>query len=269
MSCSRDIEIEQAQRDANACARNERGVYCSSALALFSLGGIRHDDIVGNCSQTEVVITSNSCPLACQTLLEDFRRQLGCCINVYINGSFSYDNVVDYRLWNLCDVPLPAENCDNSPTINRPVDVQACTYEEFLNKQFSQNICLPQQGKPYINAIVSTSRCNRSTYLYYLAKLFVDICSVDTNKHPCGAKSGNLKNIIDASIIDDINSNCATSYQSNATCTLNCSNSIGNAKNVYGCCLNTVWLNSSISSESLLIPGLSYNVRKLGWCLIC
>ena len=144
LSCSRDIEIEQAQRDANACARNERGVYCSSALALFSLGGIRHNDIVGNCSQTEVVITFNSCPLACRTLLEDFRRQLGCCINAYINGSSSYNNIVDYRLWNLCDVPLPAENCDNSPTINRPVDVQACTYEEFFNKQFSQNICLPQ-----------------------------------------------------------------------------------------------------------------------------
>ena len=147
--------IEQAQRDENVCARNERGQYCLSALSLFEL---RRDDIIGNCF---IFDTSSACPTACRTQLEHFRSNLGCCINAFINSSLNsgYCKIVDYRLWNLCNVPLPAEACDNGPTINLPVNVQECTEEEYFTKRYTQNICLPQHGQPYINAIVLNSRC--------------------------------------------------------------------------------------------------------------
>jgi hypothetical protein len=153
-----DRGIEQAQIDANACARNECGQYYSSALTMFELGpgAVGRSDIIRNCSR---VLTSNSCPLACHTQLENFRSTLGCCFNAYVNGSIDYCTIVDYRLWNLFNVPLPTEGCDSGPTIS-PVNVRNCTEEEYFNKQYTQNICLPQRGQPYINAIVLSSRCN-------------------------------------------------------------------------------------------------------------
>jgi hypothetical protein len=134
--CGRDRGIEQAQIDANGCARNERGQYCISALLLFELDAVGRDDIIGNCSR---VVTSNSCPTACRTQLEDLRRNLGCCFNAFVNGSmdsFDYRTIVDYRLWNLCNVPLPPEGCDNGPTVNRPVSVEVCTEEDYFNKRY-------------------------------------------------------------------------------------------------------------------------------------
>ena len=252
LSCNRGRGIEEAQRDANACARNEGGQYCSSALAQFELGGIRRNDIKGNCSG---VLSTNSCPLACCTLLEDFSRRLGCCINAYINDSMdssnyiynSYRAVVDYRLWNSCNVRLPADGCDNGPTVNRPVNVRECTDEDFFNKQFTQNFCLPERGQPYINVIVLNSRCNQS--YFSSTEYLMDFCSIDANGSPCGLTES------DYNLIDDINSDCANS---DVSCTLNCSDSISDAKNAYGCCLNSVWFNTSTSAP----PALSYSVWK-------
>jgi hypothetical protein len=246
LRCGRDRGIKQAQIDANACARNERGQYCSSALSLFELGGVRRSDIIRNCSG---VLTSNSCPTACRTQLENFRSTLGCCFNAYVNGSLtrrtSYRTILDYRLWNLCNVPLPTESCGNGPIVNRPANVRECTEEEYFNQQYIQNFCLPQRGQSYINAIVLSSRCNQS--FHSLAELLVDVCSEDADGSPCG--------FIMSDIINDLNSDCATS---NVGCTSNCSDSINDAKDMYDCCLNSVWFNTSTDSP----PGLSYSVWK-------
>ena len=243
--CGRDRGIQQAQIDANACARNERGQYCLSALSLFDL---RRNDIIGNCS---IIDTSSACPTACRTQLEQFSSSLGCCINAYVNSSINsdYRRIVDYRLWNLCDVPLPPEGCDNTPIINLPVNVQECTEEEYFIKRFTQNICLPQRGQRYINAIVQNSRCNQSSFLS-IAELLVNLCSVDANGSPCG-----LTELSDTIGIGDLNSDCATS---NVSCTLKCTKRINNARDMYGCCLNSIWFNGSTPSP----PGLSYNVWK-------
>jgi hypothetical protein len=160
--------------------------------------------------------------------------------------SFDYRTIVDYRLWNLCNVPLPPEGCDNGPTVNHPVSVEVCTEEDYFNKEYIQNICLPQRGQPYINAIVLSSRCNQSSFPS-MAELLVNFCSVDANGSPCGFTRWDT--------IDDLNSDCATS---NVSCTLNCSNSINDVKDMYGCCLNSVWFNTSTDSPA----GLSYGVWK-------
>ena len=100
--------IEAAQKDANACAKGEGGQFCGSLLELYR---IRTNYIEGNCSR---VLTQNSCPPICRSLLEDFRSTLGCCINAYANGTGFYygPSSINYRVWNLCNVPLllqPAE----------------------------------------------------------------------------------------------------------------------------------------------------------------
>ena len=231
---------------------NECGEYCYYALLQFELGELGHtNDIKGNYSR--VVSSGNSCPTACRTQLEHFRNNLGCCINAYINSSMNsdYRTIFDYRLWNLCNVPLPSEGCDNGPIINRPANVQKCTAEEFYNQQYIQNFCLPQRGQPYINAIVLSSRCNEPSFLS-MAKTVVDFCSVDANGYPCGLTLSDM--------IDDLNSDCATS---NVSCTLNCSDSISDARDMYGCCLNSIWFNISTAYYNTASPpGLSYSVWK-------
>ena len=139
------------ERNPNACARNEDGQYCQSAFALFDLNGIGQNYIEGNCSGA---LASNSCPLGCRTILEDFRNRLGCCINLYVNGSGELltSVSVDYRLWNLCNVPLVPTDCGNGPIIDSPDIVRYCSEKEYFNKQYTQNIC-SERGRPYINVI--------------------------------------------------------------------------------------------------------------------
>ena len=160
--CGR-IRIEEATRLANECVINEHGRHCSSALTLFNVNNIGLMNIEGNCSG---VIASRTCSTGCHTLLEDFRSRLGCCINTLVNNTrlvSSRAASVDYRVWNLCNVPLPAADCGNRPvTVNPPDSVQQCTDEQYFNIKYTKNLCLPERGQPYVNTIVFDSRCNQS-----------------------------------------------------------------------------------------------------------
>ena len=82
--------IEEALMDANFCAKSESGQFCGS---LWERYRIKSNYIGGNCSR---VLATNSCPLNCHTLLEDFRSTLGCCINAYVNGTGLYPPAPPY-----------------------------------------------------------------------------------------------------------------------------------------------------------------------------
>lgn len=238
--------VEQGRKLANDCAKNERGEYCGSAFVLFNVNNTRLTNIEGNCSG---VIVSESCPTACRTLLEDFSSRLGCCINTHINDSRRSSASVDHRVWNLCDVPLPAADCGNTPTINPPPDnVQQCTNEEYFNKIFSQNLCLPERGQPYVDAIVLDSRCNQTLFLSadYVTNY---LCSMDDNGTICVVRT--TDSLAELYSLDSI---CATS---NVSCTSDCREGITRAKNLNGCCLNL--LNLSSYTPSL---AQSYGVWK-------
>ena len=80
LSCNLST-IEEAQRQLN----DENGQFCGSLWERYRL---RSNYIRGNCSR---VLTTNSCPSNCHSLLEDFRSTLGCCIiNAYVNGTGLY-----------------------------------------------------------------------------------------------------------------------------------------------------------------------------------
>ena len=245
LTCGR-TRIEDAVRDANGCAINEHGQYCSSALTLFDVNNIRRMNIEGNCSG---VVTSGTCSIACRSLLEDFRSRLGCCINTLVNNTRSSVSAsVDYRVWNLCNVPLPAADCGNHPvTVNPPDSVQECTDEQYLNMKY-QNLCSPEHGQPYVDAIVLDSRCNQT--LFVSAEYVTNLCSMDDSGRVCGLTFSSLDpDIID---LDTLNSACATS---NVSCTSNCRDGISNATALRGCCIN--WVNFSTSSTP---QALSYGV---------
>ena len=221
--------IEAAQKDANACAKGEGGQFCGSLLELYR---IRTNYIEGNCSR---VLTQNSCPPICRSLLEDFRSTLGCCINAYVNGTGFYygPSSINYRVWNLCNVPLPPAACRNGPTINPPDNIQNCTNEDLFNNYYAENLYLPERYQPYINVFkkLGTSICGS------IPSAVEDGCSVDANGVPCGTLY--FRSVEDLVSLDSV---CSTS---NISCTSNCRDGITAAKYHNGCCLRSFWFNLS------------------------
>jgi hypothetical protein len=238
--------IEQAQKVANACARDENGQFCGSLWDRYRL---RANYIEGNCSR---VLTTNSCPSNCRSLLEDFRSTHSCCINAYVNGTGLYSGAtsLNYRVWNLCNVPLPPAACGNGPTINPPGNVQSCTNEEVLNKYYVENVCLPERRQAYIDVLIrlGTNICGDTIYT---PSYIEDACSADTNGVSCGTLF--LQFLEDSIMIDGLNSACITS---NVSCTSNCRDGIIAAKNRNGCCLRSIWFNL------IIVPALSPSVLR-------
>jgi hypothetical protein len=160
---------------------------------------------------------------------------------------------VDYRVWNLCNVPLPAANCGNNPvTVNPPDNVQQCTDEQYFNMKYTRNFCLPERGQPYIDAVVLDSRCNQSSNAaFHLAEIKTNLCTMDNTGTVCGLTFSTVDQDLN---LETLNSDCATS---NVSCTSNCRDGLNLAKTLRGCCIN--WVNISADRPH----ALSYSVWKL------
>ena len=239
LSCGEGSE-EYHRREANGCARNEKGKFCFSALALFDLGGIGQRNIEGNCSR---VLQSNSCPSTCRTSLETFKSELGCCINTVVNGTEyrSGSAAVDYRVWQLCGVSLPAADCGNALDVNPPANVDNCSSLEHFKRRYTENLCLQSRGQPYVNAALKGG-CD--VYVEG-AKFTVSLCSMNADNYPCGLDDG-------AVTVDSV---CAGS---NVTCRSACRDHLRNATINYGCCVN--FHNTTVFGPRPL--SLSYDVWR-------
>ena len=217
LSCGKGSEAEH-RRIANGCARNEKGRFCFSAFILFDLEGIGQSNVEGNCSR---VLQSNSCPSICRTNLETFKSKLGCCINTYVNGSTIYRLAVNYRVWQLCGVTIPAADCGNALDVNPPANVDSCSPLEYFKRSITENLCLQSRGQPYVNAALKGG-CD--VYVES-AEYTVNLCSMNADNYPCGLDDG-------AVTVDSV---CAGS---NVTCRSACRDHLRNATIDYGCCVN-------------------------------
>ena len=129
--------------------------------------------------------------------------------------------------------------------------MQECKDEEYFNRKFIQNLCLPEGSQLYINAVLQTdSRCNQA--FFPSAEYVANLCSVDPDGAPC--ISTNFFNQSHELYIHRLNSVCATS---NVSCTSNCSESISIAKELSGCCINLYNV-----SRQTPEPVLSYSIWK-------
>lgn len=174
--------IEDARSRYAHCTKSENGAFCGS---LFHLNRHRQQYIEGNCSGA---LTSNTCPSQCRTHLEDFKSKFGCCINVYLNSSSSTRLSVNYRLWNLCGVPLPAMDCQNHGlTFDVPPNEQNCTRDE-LSQLYSALLCEPNIVQPYINDLLKDNRCSQ-IYLN-CTKNLINSCSINPEGEFCALQIG-------------------------------------------------------------------------------
>lgn len=226
LSCGQSIEEEFTE-----CARSESGAFCGS---LVSLNTLTRRYLEGNCSRA---ITSNICSTQCRNHLETFRSELGCCINAHLNTS-SYQSTrlsVNYSLWNLCGVPLPAMECQNHGlNFNVPVTAQKCMNESIQAVNFITMICESDVAQPYINGLLADTRCSQINLNY--AKSIINFCSMN----PSGEFCFPLVISYEAENNQYIHSICYSeiSNVSYSDCRPACRNKLMEGKYALGCCVN-------------------------------
>ena len=241
--------MASARDTSLSCARNEGGQACGAAVLDLSV----NDNQTQNAATCSGAVTQGSCPSTCRSFLQFARSMLGCCVNTYVNTTdssvyFQYREYVDYRLWNLCNVDLPPADCGNALPVNPPSNVQTCTGTEYI-RRITNHVCMPSVGQPLINALLRTSRC------YPLARLFVDVCATNAN--------GDFCLVLNQDVLSNGSTNLFTALDScgvsTSTCTSSCRNTVSDARNTLGCCVNTLYNNS----QGIQLPALSNSYWNL------
>jgi hypothetical protein len=236
-----------ARNIANICARNENGETCRAAVTKFFVSDATN---AGTCLSA---VSSGSCPSNCSRFLESARSKLGCCINTYINTTDSplsavYRDEFDYRLWNLCDVPLPAMHCRNTIHLDPPQNTQQCTTQELRSLTVDYE-CTLSVAQPLVNALLQNNRCN----MY--AKALADLCSTNANGQYCAEAIG-VELIIPTStdpLLVSLLRDCAGLVD---TCSQSCHSTITSIADAYGCCMNIY----NSTETGVQLPSLSYSL---------
>ena len=233
LSCGDSIETVRSS--LSRCAKSESGAFCWS---LIQLNGPSQQYVDANCFGA---ITSNTCPPQCRTNLEDFKNKLGCCINAHLNGSYYFpgtSRIVDYRLWNLCGVPLPAMDCENHGlTFNVPASAQNCSLEEFTSRKYAI-LCQPNVAQPYINGLLNDTRCSQINLNF--SRDLINSCSMNTRGEFCYIQIELYKNGSTSHYVSTLNSNCDSeiSNMPQSGCRPTCRNELVEIKDALGCCVN-------------------------------
>ena len=243
-----------ARHVSNACARSENGDFCGSATVRFDFD---QSQSVGGAATCSNAVRLGYCPSTCRSFLQLASSRLGCCINTYINATDSpllslYSVYVDYRLWNLCNVPLPVADCGNTLPLNLPQYAQDCTVQELF-RRFANYECMTSVGQPFVDTVLQNSRC------YFIARSLVDSCATDdrTNQY-CAVTIASGSNGFSSGgsnpLLTSLTTNCYSS--SSSFCSSSCRISVINIANAYGCCVNV------FNNSGLQVPQLSYGVWK-------
>ena len=242
--------VSYARDIANACSRSEGGGFC--ATETFRLTADTSGSLAASALSCTGAVFAGSCPSSCSSFLQSVSSRLGCCINTYVNTTESglldlFGEYVDYNLWRLCNVPLPASSCGDTTPLNPPQGAQQCTLQQLFNR-FSDYACMPSVGQPFIDTLQQNSKCSD------IAQAYVDDCSVNENNEFCVAVIGTdfLSGLSSADpLYISLFTNCNTS--SGIFCSSSCQSAISEVSNSYGCCVNV--LNDTDSS-----PELSYGL---------
>jgi len=95
IQCGADAEF-----GINLCTQREDGTLCYAASVVAM------NDT--NRAIAECLPTTSACGANCSTELQNFRENLGCCVNSFYNGStLPSGGITDYTLWSSCQVQTP------------------------------------------------------------------------------------------------------------------------------------------------------------------
>ena len=238
-----------ARNAANTCTRNDKGQTCGAVALKFFSGQTNAESCLGS-------VANDFCSSECRNFLQSAKDSLGCCLNAYVNKTDyplfrEYREHVDHRLWDLCDVDLPEEECkDSGIKVEFLRDVKSCTSQEILTN-FVRYECAADIGQPLVDNLMKNDRC------YIFSAVMVDACSSNGNGQYCAETIGtDLMNTFGTDpYVMALNSDCGA-RGTKSGCSPACKESINTIKNAYGCCVN-VYNDSSIG---LQLGALSYSV---------
>lgn len=95
IQCDADAEF-----GINLCTQREDGTLCYGA----SVAAMNDT----NRAIAECLPTTSACGANCSTELQNFRENLGCCVNSFYNGSTLLPGgITEYTLWSSCQVQTP------------------------------------------------------------------------------------------------------------------------------------------------------------------
>lgn len=95
IQCGADAEF-----GINLCTQREDGTLCYGA----SVAAMNDT----NRAIAECLPATSACGTNCSTELQNFRENLGCCVNSFYNGStLPPGGITDYTLWSSCQVQTP------------------------------------------------------------------------------------------------------------------------------------------------------------------
>ena len=238
-----------ARNTANTCARNDKGETCGAVALKFLSGQTNAESCLGS-------VANEFCSSECREFLQSAKDSLGCCLNAYVNKTDyplfrEYREQVDHRLWDLCEVDLPEEECkDSGIKVEFLNDVKSCTSQEILTN-FVRYECSADIGQSLVDNLMKNDRC------YIFSAVMVDACSSNENGRYCAEIIGtDLMNTFGTDpYVIALNSDCGA-RDPDSGCNPACKESINAIKKVYGCCVN-VYNDSSIG---LQLGALSYSV---------
>ena len=238
-----------ARNTANTCARNDKGETCGAVALKFLSDQTNAQSCIGS-------VANDFCSSECRNFLESAKDSLGCCLNAYVNKTDyplfdQYREHVDYRLWDLCEIDLPEEECkDSGIKMDFSKDVKSCTSQEILTN-FVRYECSADIGQSLVDNLMKNDRC------YIFSAVMVDACSSNGNGQYCAETLGtDLMNTFGTDpYIIALNSDCPARDPA-AGCSPACKQSINAVRQAYGCCVN-VYNDSSIG---LQLGALSYSV---------
>ena len=97
VNCGRNVDFE-----LSLCTMREDGTLCYEASVLAM------NDT--NRAVAECLPVTSSCSNTCRTELQNFRTNLGCCVNSFYNSTgqtFQPRNITTYALWSSCMLQTP------------------------------------------------------------------------------------------------------------------------------------------------------------------
>ncbi len=221
------LALECQQQETANIARfgcginNENGLYCGQGAEISQQFG---EETSSNCRSL------SSCTSSCRNSITRLRDQLGCCSGHWTNLAATRRSNLDGTLWSVCGVST-GELCP-IPTYNSTVTSRFCTEAETSQKIFSFR-CMQSTSGITVETIANTTGCGG------VAKIHVEVCSVDSNGDFCSLKT-------DLRTATNMIENCAQNVISGNGCSFACQSSMLALRTELGCCINSLYNGTTI-----------------------
>ena len=187
-----------------------------------------------NCPNRYLSSYSNyECTNLCRVALQQFKLNVGCCLNSYYNISFisAYDSNSQYTdagLWSACSVSPPSFCQASTLTLGSVATSRTCSGVEVFEQIHTQTTCNAQVFQPTLDIYKDLNKqCYYSENVDYY-ELFIQYCGLNENNQFC-------LEVLNVSYPQVVVSQCQNYTQG---CTRSCHMALNTFKTALGCCVN-------------------------------